>query len=375
MLRKPLLPSHYSVWVDPPDEDGDEALHVVSERRSIKLKGHSFREFRDELLPLLDGHHTVAEIQEATSDLFRPEDVVECIVLLAEHGVLVEGSERELADGDDQARLVPQLNLFHDLAPGQYVQERLQAATVAVVGLGGAGAQTALGLAAAGVGTVRCVDDAVVAPADVYFSPFIGWGRLGDGRAETVARMVRGAAPAVTVEVADGALASEDDLRTVLEGADVVVCCLDASQSNLVFKLNRVCLAGRIRWVSTSLAGAEVVVGPGVDPGRTACYLCYRMRAVACAGNPEDAFAYERYLDGRKRDESGQRENLVFGAGLAANLLGVEVVKLLTDVAEPSLLGRLLTIRLTDMTIQRHTVLRKPWCPACFAPADGNPAR
>src|SRR5207248_3146406 len=136
-LLKPLFPSHYSVWVDPPDEAGDDALRVVSERRSLKLKGHSFREFRDEVVPLLDGRHTVAEIQDATRDLFRPEDLAECLDLLIEQGVLVEGTEEAAPGPADDERLTPQLNLFRDLAPGFDVQGRLQAATVAVVGLGG----------------------------------------------------------------------------------------------------------------------------------------------------------------------------------------------------------------------------------------------
>jgi bacteriocin biosynthesis cyclodehydratase domain-containing protein len=96
------------------------------------------------------------------------------------------------------------------------------------------------------------------------------------------------------------------------------------------------------------------------------------MRAIACAGNPEDAYAHERQLDRRKQDDSGQRENLVFGVGLAANLLGIEVVKEITAMAEPSLLGRLLTIRLTDLSIEKHTVLRKPWCPACFPTPEAD---
>jgi len=96
------------------------------------------------------------------------------------------------------------------------------------------------------------------------------------------------------------------------------------------------------------------------------------MRSVACAGNPEDAYAYERFLDRRKHDDSGRRENLVFGAGLAANFLGVEIIKELTGLAEPSLVGRILTIRLTDLTIEKHLVLRKPWCPACFGPQQGT---
>src|SRR5262249_25434042 len=122
----------------------------------------------------------------------------------------------------------------------------------------------------------------------------------------------------------------------------------------------------RTRWISCSLGGAGVVVGPSIQPGDGPCYLCYRMRAVACAGNPENAFEYEKYLDRGKNDDSGHPENPVFGAGLASSLLGMEVTKELTRLAEPSLVGRILTIRMTDLNIERHTVLRKPWCPACF---------
>jgi bacteriocin biosynthesis cyclodehydratase domain-containing protein len=90
------------------------------------------------------------------------------------------------------------------------------------------------------------------------------------------------------------------------------------------------------------------------------------MRAVACAGNPEDEFAFERVLDKRKRDDSGKRENLASGAGIAANLASLEAIKYLSGVLPPSALGRLVVLDLLDLSCTRHAVLRKPWCPACF---------
>ena len=94
--------------------------------------------------------------------------------------------------------------------------------------------------------------------------------------------------------------------------------------------------------------------------------MCYRMRVVAAAANPEEAFAFERYLDRRKTEDIGRRENLVFGAGIAANILGLETMKELTGLAAPTLVGRLLAVSLADLRIEKHTVLRKPWCPVCF---------
>lgn len=373
-FRKPLLPSHYSVWFDPPDEAGDEVLHIVSERRSLRIKGHAFREFKKIVVPLLDGRHTLEEIQDVARDVFRPEDLGQCLGLLGAQGVIVE------ADGDAlpaqmAVRIAPQLNLFRDLAPGIDVQARLTHARVTVLGLGGAGAATALALGGVGVGTVCCADSLPVTATDVYWSPFLGLDRVGENRAEAIVRALRAGAPEVNALANSRPLESEDDVRRAIARADYVVCCLDASQSNLILKLNRVCLEDGVRWCASSLSGVEITAGPAIHPGNSPCYLCYRMRAVACAGNPEEAFAHEKYLDRRRRDDSAHRENLAFGAGLVANLVGLEAFKTLTEIAEPSLVGRILTVRLTDLAIERHTVLRKPWCPACFAPTAPDDAR
>jgi adenylyltransferase/sulfurtransferase len=292
--------------------------------------------------------------------------------MLSEQGVLVEGDGAELGV-EVSARFAPQLNFFREVMPSAVeAQERVAAATVAVFGLSGAGATTALSLAAAGVGTVVCIDALPVATTDVYLSPCFTLEEVGRGRAMCVAAKIHATAPEVRVSCIEQPLVSEEDVRSTMTGAGFVVCCLDAAQSNLAYKLNRVCLADGIRWISCSLDGLEITVGPAVHPGQSACYLCYQMRLAACAGNPEDAFAYQKYLDRRKCDDSGKRENLVFGAGLAANLLGVEVLKELTGLAEPSLVGRILTVGLSDLNIQKHAVLRKPWCPACFPKSDGE---
>jgi adenylyltransferase/sulfurtransferase len=358
-LQRPLLPSHFAVWFEPPDESGDEVLHVVSQQRALKLKGFAFREFCERVVPLLDGSRSLEEIQASTADVFRPADLAECLSLLASQGVVVEGG----GNGDEMR--TPQRNLFHELAPGANPQAGLAAATVALIGLGGAGQAVASALAAAGVGELRCFDALPIAPADVYYAPFLGRDAVGTGRAERAAALVRAAAPSTRVSASPAPLVEEADVAAAIAGAHYVACCLDAEQSNLIFKLNRACLAAGIPWISCALAGAELLVGPAVTPGRGPCYLCYRMRTVACAGDPQDAFAYERYLDRRRSDGSGQRENLVVAAAIAGNLVALEVMKALSGFAEPSLEGRLLTLRLTDLVQERHTVLRMPGCPAC----------
>jgi molybdopterin-synthase adenylyltransferase len=359
--RRPRLPSSYYVLFEPPDSKGDEVLRLVSERRRIQLKGHSFREFQEYVLPLLDGLHTIEEIEQAVSDVFRPQDLEAALNVLGDHNVLEDGPEAS-------AVLEPQANFFHEVAADpRGAQARLRAATVTVLGLGGIGGPLALALAGTGVGAVRCVDALPVSATDTYLTSVFSPADVGSHRAGVIARRIQETALETHVVANEKVLDTEADVADAVRGSDFVVSCIDPSQSSLIYKLNRVCLAEKIRWTSCSSTAMEAIVGPTVVPGETACYLCYKMRAVACADDPEAAFAFERFLDGRKRDDSGRRENLNVTAAIASNLLGLEVVKLVSDIMPSQTVGRIVVFDLLELSIKKYLVLRKPWCPACFA--------
>jgi bacteriocin biosynthesis cyclodehydratase domain-containing protein len=366
-FRKPRLPTHFYTWFEPPDDSGDEVLHFVSERRRVKLKGHSFREFQQSVVPLLDGLHRLDEIQEKVAHLFAPRDLEESLELLAAQNLLEEGLDTSTLPTQNVEAIIPQMNFLHEVgANPQQVQDILSHATVAIIGMGGAGPETALSLAATRVGCVRCIDPSPVTAADTYLSTPFSAADVGSLRAAVVAERIRASAPEVKTSVHSEQMKDDSDVSAAIEGSDFVINCLDQGLASLAYKLNRACLRAGIHWISGTLSGAEVVLGPTVHPFDTACYLCYKMRAVACAGNPEDEFAYERFLDRRKQDDAGKRENIVFGAGLLANWLGLEAIKELTGVVEPATLGRIVVFDLLAFTCTKHAVLRKPWCPACF---------
>jgi adenylyltransferase/sulfurtransferase len=362
--RKPRLPSHYYVLFEPPDSKGEEVLRFVSERRRITIKGHSFREFQQYVIPLLDGRHTLDDIEAKVADVFRPEDLEAGLRVLADQELLEETPDVPL---ETARQIEPQTNFFHEVsADPRAAQERLEKATVTIMGLSGAGGSLALALAAARVGTVNCVDALPVGPADPYLCAAFSPGDIGRPRVEVLGqRMAATGSPSHFVAHARP-LESDADVAGVVRESDFIACCLDAGQSSLIYKLNRVCLEHQLRWCACSVSGLEVVLGPTVVPGQTACYLCYRMRAVACAADPEADFAFQRMLDRRKQDDSGRRENLNVAAGLAADLLGLEVLKQVSGVAPSPTVGRIAVFDLVELSLKKHIVLRKPWCPACF---------
>jgi molybdopterin/thiamine biosynthesis adenylyltransferase len=104
--------------------------------------------------------------------------------------------------------------------------ERLRAATVAVVGVGGLGAAAAPYLAAAGVGRLRLIDPDRIRPTDLGRQVLYTPADVGRLKVEAAAEALSRQAPETAVEAVGEALSSANG-RQLLEGASIVVDGLD----------------------------------------------------------------------------------------------------------------------------------------------------
>jgi bacteriocin biosynthesis cyclodehydratase domain-containing protein len=363
--RRPMLPRSYHVLFEPPELEGEEALVFASSLRRVRVKGRFFREFREEVIPYLDGSRAFDEIAALVAESFTREDLSEALYLLAENGVIIDAAELESVE--DASRIEPQLSLFRSAVSNSVeAQKRLFSSTVAVFGLGSAGASAAIALAAAGVGEIRGFDPAVVQSADPYLAPFYACDDVGKPRTLALAQRLSAVSPSVRSKWFDKALVDDAVVRNAIIDCDFVVNCLDEGEISLAYKLNRVCHALGYRWISGGATGLEVKVGPLVVPGETACFMCYQMRLIASSQRPEEALRFHSYHDHRKHDDSSLHENLTCGPVVSGQLLALEVIKELSGILPSTLRGRLFIIDLADLSTSTHDILRKPWCPTCF---------
>lgn len=366
LIKRPRLATHLYVRLGPSEDSGKDILFFNSGRRQIKLEGHRLKQFYEFVIPLLNGHHTISEIEAKSAHLFRPEDLKRSLGLLTKHNLLQDADRDSLAD-ETRIQLAPQLNFFHELdLSADDTQQQLRKSTVTIFGMGGAGAVAALSLAGAQVGTIRCVDDLPVTSSDPFIAPAFSAEDVGKPRAEIIAKAISARSKNINVVPCTDKLETEDDLLGALEGADFAACCSDIGLASLFYKVNRACLQSRVSWIPCSVSGFEGTVGPIVEPFKTACYLCYQMRAAACKEHPEEAVSFLEFLDARKRDDSEARENHSFSAGAIGNLVGLEIFKALTGVIPPSTLGHIMVFDFLQARSSRHAILRRPWCPACF---------
>jgi adenylyltransferase/sulfurtransferase len=152
-------------------------------------------------------------------------------------------------------------------------QNRLLAARIAVIGAGGIGAPAIQYLAAAGVGTLRVIDDDVVSLDNLQRQILFGSGDVGRTKTDVSAEAVARLNPHVRVEAVQERVEAGSIAR-LLDGADVVLDGSDNFATRLLVSdhLTRV----RVPLVSAAIGQFQAQVGTfrGWEPDKP-CYRCF----------------------------------------------------------------------------------------------------
>ena len=223
-------------------------------------------------------------------------------------------------------------------------QERLRAAAVLIVGLGGLGCPAALYLAAAGVGTLILADGDEVELSNLQRQVAHSDADIGHNKAASVAATIADLNPEVKVQVQPEYL-DAGSMATVLADVDLVVDASDNYPTR--FDLNRACIAADIPLVSAAAVRDEGQLSV-FDPHRGGpCYRCLypsegERSALSCS-------------------ESGVLAPVV---GVLGSLQAMEALKLLANYGEP-LRGALLMMDLRNMQVQRLKISHRQGCPDC----------
>jgi len=229
-------------------------------------------------------------------------------------------------------------------------QQRLAHSRALVVGAGGLGSPAAFYLAAAGVGTLRLVDDDVVERSNLQRQILHTEADIGRTKVASAAARLAALNPNVQIETIPERLTSAN-VERVLEGVNVV---LDGADNFPVrYLLNDACVKLGLPLVYGAVhrfEGQVSVFDAGRQRGNAPCYRCL----FPTPPPPEAA---------PNCSEVG-----VLGVlpGTVGMLQATEAIKLLLDIGIP-LTGRLLQFDALAMRFRDIQLSPDPDCPVCAA--------
>ncbi|MEO6264804.1 MAG: molybdopterin-synthase adenylyltransferase MoeB [Luteimonas sp.] len=234
-------------------------------------------------------------------------------------------------------------------------QKMLESARALLVGAGGLGSPAAFYLAAAGLGTLRLVDDDVVDRSNLQRQILHTDARIGMAKVESAAITLSALNPRTCIEAVAERI-TRDNVERLLDGVDIVIDGADNFPARYLLndacvKLGKPLVYGAVH----RFEGQVSVFDAGRQRGIAPCYRCLFPEPPTNAAAPNCA-------------EAG-----VLGVlpGVIGLLQATEAIKLILGIGEP-LTGRLLHFDALAMHFRQTRLAPDPDCAVC-APGKAFP--
>lgn len=221
---------------------------------------------------------------------------------------------------------------------GQEGQEKLKNAKVFLAGCGGLGSPIALYLAAAGIGTLRIVDEDTVDISNLNRQVLHWETDIARPKIRSAAEKLEKMNTDIVIDPVQATI-DETNVSELTEGFDVIIDAMDNMSTR--FLLNQAAIKHNIPFVHGAVQGLEGRAFT-VIPGKTACFRC-----VYHAEIPKKKFPV-----------------LGMTPGIIGCIQATEVVKYLTGTGD-LLENRMLVYDGLSMKFMELKMKRDPECPHC----------
>lgn len=350
MIHKPKLKTFLTVF---PISDTTWGLRGGSEELwRIKLRDERAIRTFSGLLPYLNGQHAVEDILTKVGEQGLDGETARRLLEHFESSSLIEEADSSGLSAEDAGLYEDQITFFSRFSQegGAKYQQKLREARVAVVGDGGLGHSVRRHLAEAGFGEVIALS--AEPPGAEHAS-----GGNGNGAAAPRGAKVR----AVGL--------SRESVWPEGEGGElpqVFILPQEAHDPQLLEAMDAFSKEKSVPWMLVrGMDPREGWVGPLFIPGETASYVSLEARLRGNAPHFEEYQAFDNFLRSSSRPSPACGGLSTFHDVLSG-IAVTEVVKFVTGISVPHLMGRFLTIDLLTWETEIHDVLRIPRLEAEF---------
>lgn len=336
--------------------DGDVVL-LRSSAEDIRISKPSAEERG--LLRALDGSHSIGELNAE----FGAQRVGEAMAGMQARDLIEDAADDELVPPAELARFDRQMRYFSDLTRPQgptpsECQKRLRQARVVVLGVGGLGGRVAWELACCGVGELLLIDGDRVEVSNLNRQIQYTEADIGSPKAKVMAARLRAFNSQIRVSEIARRMESQAQLAHCIGGADLVVDTADWPAFEIESWCNAACFEAGIPHIGMAQIPPRVRVGPLYVPGVTGCHECQRIAWR------RDYPLFEVAVEQRK-GKPYTAATLGPASGLIGAQVGMDVLHLLTGLAEPASLNTACIYDLRTMEVKREPVVPEPDCPVC----------
>jgi len=310
-----------------------------------------------QLLNALDG----SQERRALEERFGEGPVRDLLAQLEELGLVEDAADDDLIPDGVLGRFDRQLRYFSDITTGptpSQCQARLESSRVVVLGVGGLGGWSAWSLACCGIGEMVLIDGDRVERSNLNRQTLYREADIGRLKAEAAAERLGAFNSGMRIEAIAERLDGEEAIAKAIEGCDVVVDAADWPAHDIEEWVNSACFAAGIPYVTMSHFPPIARVGPLYVPGETGCFSC--QVAAYRRAYPMFDIAIEQ-----RRAKPSPAATLGPACALIGGQIGLDILHLLTGLAEPSTQGVGHIYDLRTMKVEREPVVPEPDCPVC----------
>lgn len=337
MIKFPRLKTFLSIF--PLSETSWGLRGGADEMWRIKLTDERAIRALGALLPYLNGRTATEDILRAVESAGIHGGAAAAVLKQLEASSLLEEadasglSDAELSQFEDQIRFFSRFTQ----QGGAKLQAALRGCRVALLADGALGESMYRQLARAGFGEVVIL-------------------ARQPPQAQAWVERSTGARPRTTVQALDPEAvwpADAPDLPRVL------IVCQEAHDPLLLEAVDALSKRRRLPWLLVrNLDLQEGWVGPLFVPGETASYLSLEARLRSNMPRFEEYLAFDAHVRATERPAALGGLHAAFD--LLASVAVVELIKLVTEIRVPELLGKFLSINLWTWETELHEVLRLP---------------
>jgi bacteriocin biosynthesis cyclodehydratase domain-containing protein len=343
----------------------DHQLLLRSDTRAIRIEGSFARVLMERVLPLLDGQHSFDEVAAHLPDL-PADELCQRLDALVQAQVLYQTDRARQIGTDDEQILAPLLTMLDNIGiAAPTANNLLRQARIMIVGLEAHGAHLAAILAKCGIGSLVLVDPYPCQPGNLSLMPLIGPQAIGVPREQAVQAALHRQGVTTEIVIGGDEALTHGRIATLAAGSCIVVGCFDKGFAATNHWINQVGLEQGIPTLYAELRSHMGWIGPLVVPDETACYMCYRMRSIACEENLSAAIAFEEFLKRQQRPALHERGVLPMLPPYSASLLALEILKQVLNLNPLVLTNTIVEFNGLSFQSTAHPVLQKPDCPIC----------